>query len=98
MGETEGGAGPRVRRATTEIPKHRRRNRRPQGKAEAAHQYLVPTRPVSAGLYAEEVASAESAYLYIVISTARQFKAAQTGAELNVVQLPVKPRAGRNDL
>jgi len=46
----------------------------------------------------EVSASAEPACLYIVISRERQFKAAQTGAEVNVVQLPVKPRAGRNDL
>lgn len=46
-------------------------------------RYLVSMHPVSAGLWAQQAASAEPAYLYIVISMERQFKAAQT--ELNLM-------------
>lgn len=64
----------------------------------AAHQPLGSVCPISAGLCTGEVASAEPASPYTVIAMDRQFKAVRRGDKLNVVQLPVKPHAGRNDL
>lgn len=64
----------------------------------AAHQPLGSVCPISAGLCTGEVASAEPASPYTVIAMDRQFKAVRREDKLNVVQLPVKPHAGRNDL